>query len=140
MAGTALRLATSAALLATLALPLAAQRPGDRLLVCNKSADTVSVFDAVTRAEIATLPTGEAPHEIAVSPDGCTAVVTNYGRQRAGRTLTILDVPGAAVRGTLRLAGDPCQQQLGQFAAVRFQAALLQGYFLGQQLQKLLGR
>ena len=105
MVGTASRHFSSAALLALLVAPLTAQQPGDRLLVCNKSADTVSVFDVVTRAEIATLPTGEAPHEIAVSPDGCTAVVTNYGRQRAGRTLTILDVPGAAVRGTLRLAG-----------------------------------
>ena len=107
MAGTALRLPTSAALLAALALPLAAQRPGDRLLVCNKSADTVSVFDVVSRAEVATLPTGAAPHEVAISPDGCTAVVTNYGRQRAGRTLTVVDVRAGEVRSTVALAPDP---------------------------------
>ena len=42
------------------------------LLVANKTDDTVDLVDPATGKSGATLPTGHAPHEIAVSPDGST--------------------------------------------------------------------
>ena len=74
------------------------------LLVLNKSDDTVSFIDLASRAVNATLPTGDAPHEIAVAPDGKTAVVTNYGdAQKPGKTLTVIDVPTRKVLRTIDL-------------------------------------
>lgn len=78
----------------------------DTLLVANKSDDTVDLINLDTGRSAATLPTGHAPHEIAVSRDGSTAVVTNYGsREIPGNTLTVVDVQLAKVSRTLEL-GD----------------------------------
>ncbi len=63
------------------------------LIVLNKSDHTASLIDVGKRAVVATLPTGVAPHEVAVSPDGRLAVVANYGTgQQPGNSLTVLDV------------------------------------------------
>jgi DNA-binding beta-propeller fold protein YncE len=67
---------------------------------------TATLLDAATGRVLATLPTGEGPHEVAVSHDGRLAVVSNYGvRGKPGSTLTVIDVPGARVARTLTLAG-----------------------------------
>jgi len=43
--------------------------------------------------EVVRLDTGNGPHEVAVSPDGRTAVACNYGTRGApGRTLTVIDL------------------------------------------------
>ncbi len=47
-----------------------------RLLVGNKSADTVWALDTDTGQRVVEYATGPAPHEIAVSADGHRAVVT----------------------------------------------------------------
>lgn len=74
------------------------------LLVGNKAEATLSLIDLATGKVAATLPTGTAPHEVAVSPDGKLALVTNYGTGPApGSTLTLVDVPGAKVVRTLDL-------------------------------------
>jgi len=88
------------------ALPLAAQAaPGaDRLLVCNKAAHSLSIFDPATREELAVVPTGTGPHEVAVSPDGRLAVVSDYGAQQPGSTLTVVDLSTNTVARTLPLA------------------------------------
>ena len=83
-----------------LAFALLAAMPAlaGELLVGNKSADTVwrlSLEDGARHAEIAT---GAAPHEIAVAPDGRTAVVTNYGHQAPGNSLTVIGRDAAQVR------------------------------------------
>ncbi|MEE4146242.1 MAG: YncE family protein [Halieaceae bacterium] len=82
--------------------------PGSRaatLLVANKSEATVSLFDLPTAQLRTTLPTGVGPHEVAVSPDGQRALVSNYGtRELPGNSLTVVDVPGARVIGTITLA------------------------------------
>lgn len=75
----------------------------DRLLVCNKQDASVSIFDPATRRELAVLPTGEGPHEVAVAPDGRTAVVSDYGGQRPGSTLTVIDVVAMKVQRTIAL-------------------------------------
>lgn len=82
----------------------AAAEPAGTLLVLNKSDDTVSLVDLETKQVRGTLPTGDGPHEVAVSPDGKTAVVSNYGdNQHPGNTLTVIDVPGKKVVRTIEL-------------------------------------
>ncbi|MCP4200609.1 MAG: beta-propeller fold lactonase family protein [bacterium] len=78
--------------------------PAETLLVANKSDATVDLLDPVSGTKRATLPTGNAPHEIAVSPDGTTAVITNYGdRQKPGSSLTVVDIRRAEVLRTIGL-------------------------------------
>lgn len=62
------------------------------LLVGNKSADTVWRLSLKDGRRTGEFRTGEAPHEIAVSPDGRIAVVTNYGGVQSGNTLSVLDL------------------------------------------------
>ncbi len=77
------------------------------LLVANKSEATVSLMQLPAGNIVATLPTGHAPHEVAVSPDGRRALVSNYGdRERPGDTLTLVDIPSAQVAGTIDLPGQ----------------------------------
>jgi YVTN family beta-propeller protein len=73
------------------------------LIVLNKAEATASLIDLSRGSAVAVVPTGEGPHEVAVSPDGRFAVVANYGRQAAGATLTVIDVPGARVEKTVDL-------------------------------------
>ena len=74
------------------------------LLVLNKSDNTVSLIDLATKKTVATIPTGVAPHEVAVSPNGKLAVVANYGTgAQPGNTLTVIDVPGKKQLKTIDL-------------------------------------
>lgn len=83
---------------------LAAQSQSGVLLVVNKSESTLSFMDLGTGREVAEVPTGHAPHEVAVSADGRWAYVTDYGTgPRAGNTVTIVDVPGRRAVGTIDL-------------------------------------
>jgi YVTN family beta-propeller protein len=92
--------------LALTILALGSAADGETLLVANKSDDTVDLLDLATGKSHATLPTGVAPHEIAVSPDGRTAVIANYGdRDTPGSTLTVVDISAARVARTVDL-GD----------------------------------
>lgn len=92
--------------LATAFAPLAAQvpdRPGT-LIVTNKAPATATFIDVATGRTLATLPTGHGPHEIVLSADGSTAVITDYGTgPQPGRTLTVLDVPNRRVARTIDL-------------------------------------
>ena len=74
------------------------------LVVANKSDASVSLVDTVSGEIRATLPTGNAPHEVAVSPDGTLALVGNYGtRDEPGSSLTVIDVSAAKVVKTIVL-------------------------------------
>ena len=55
------------------------------LIVLNKAEASVSLLDAASGGELYKLPTGAGPHEVAVSPDGRTAVVANYGQTFSGK-------------------------------------------------------
>jgi len=74
------------------------------LVVLNKGAASASLLDPTDGSTVATLPTGEGPHEIAVSPDGRRAVVTNYGAERPGSSLTVLHLAGRVAGRTIDLA------------------------------------
>jgi DNA-binding beta-propeller fold protein YncE len=92
------------ALLLTLAALDGSSIVASTLLVANKSDDTVSLVSVPDGKVRATLPTGSGPHEVATSPDGALAVVSNYGRREgAGSTLTVVDVASAKVQRTVDL-------------------------------------
>lgn len=74
--------------LAPVAILLAGPGAAQTLLVGNKGEDTVSVIDLASGGELARMPTGKAPHEIAVSPDGRQAAVVAYG----GTSIDLFDI------------------------------------------------
>lgn len=75
-------------------LALCAPLPGwcADLLVSNQAADSVWRLSAQDGRKRGEYRTGDSPHEIAVSPDGRTAVVSNYGSEVAGSSLSVLDL------------------------------------------------
>jgi YVTN family beta-propeller protein len=100
---------TITAALALAALGLAttahAQRPsGDVLVVANKQDATASIIEVSSGRTLALLPTGQGPHEAAVSHDGRWAVVTDYGAQTPGSSLTIIDLDSLKVARRIDLA------------------------------------
>ena len=62
------------------ALLLAAPAAAETLLVGNKGEDTLSLIALASGEELARLPTGKMPHEIAISPDGKQAAVVATSR------------------------------------------------------------
>ena len=80
-------IAVFAALLVGCSGPVAAQEEpakravGPVLLIGNKGEDSLSFVDLATGQELGRQPTGKAPHEIAISPDGKKAAVVAYGGQ-----------------------------------------------------------
>lgn len=90
----------------TLATPGAAQVPAGlqgTLLVLNKAQATVTFIDLASGDKVATLPTGQGPHELVISSDGRWAAATDYGTRAGGNTLTIIDVSGINIARTLDL-------------------------------------
>jgi DNA-binding beta-propeller fold protein YncE len=73
------------------------------LVVTNKAPSTATIIDMASGRTLATLPTGNGPHEVVMSSDGRWAVVTDYGAQQGGRTLTVIDVPALRVARTIDL-------------------------------------
>lgn len=100
-----MRTIISALALTLVASTTAAQSAGSgTLIVANMSDNTATVIDLDRQEVLATLPTGPAPHEIAVTGDGRYAVITNYGdRGIRGKSLTIIDLEAVAVARTIDL-------------------------------------
>ena len=72
----------------------------------NVTATAISptLIDVASKRVVATLPTGQGAHEVAVSRDGRWAVVSNYGvRGAPGNSLTVIDVASATVARTIDL-------------------------------------
>lgn len=67
------------------------------LIVLNKSANSVMFIDPIAMKVTSSLPTGEGPHEIAISPDGKWAYVANYGHQKNGNSIDVFDVEKKAL-------------------------------------------
>ena len=84
-----------------------AQLPGGglagTLVVTNKGPSTATIIDVRSGRTLATLPTGSGPHEVVLSSDGRWAVVTDYGSQQDGRTLTVIDIPALRIARTIDL-------------------------------------
>ena len=63
------------------------------LLVLNKGDSTLAFVDPTSLQVIAKVPTGNAPHEVAVSTDGRVALVANYGTgPEPGSTISIISI------------------------------------------------
>ena len=78
--------------------------PRGTIVASNMNDNTATVIDAATGRVLATLPTGEGPHEVATSHDGRWAVVSNYGvRGKAGNSLTVIDIAHVSVARTIDL-------------------------------------
>ncbi len=87
----------------------------DLLLVLNKSDHEAALVDPSSLEIVRKIRTGNGPHEVAVSPDGRRAYVSNYGltgvfregerKDEAGNTLSVLDLARRAVIATFGL-GD----------------------------------
>src|ERR1700722_1186334 len=96
--------------LCALALPALA----DTVVVVCKSDFQLALVDPATEKVLVKLPTGLGPHEVAVSPDGRTAYVSNFGRysvypagdtahDKAGNTITVVDLLERKVKATFDL-------------------------------------
>lgn len=81
-------------------LLLAAPAAAETLLVGNKGEDTLSLIALASGEELARLPTGKMPHEIAVSPDGKQAAVVAYG----STTIDVFDVASRTKIRTIDLS------------------------------------
>jgi YVTN family beta-propeller protein len=77
----------------------AAAATGPVLLVGNKGEDSVSFVELSSGRELARVPTGRMPHEIAISPDGRQAAVVAYG----GTTVDLFDVASRTKLKTIDL-------------------------------------
>ncbi|MCP5000166.1 MAG: beta-propeller fold lactonase family protein [Hyphomicrobiales bacterium] len=75
------------------------------LLVGNKFEGTVSFIDLDSGQETKRIETGGSPHEIAMSPDGKTAVVVSYMDEGyVGEELNVFDVETAMLKNTISTA------------------------------------
>ena len=61
------------------------------LLILSKAARTLSLVDPVTLRVLAAVPVGPDPHEVAATPDGRFAYVSDYGFGRY-HTLSVVDL------------------------------------------------
>jgi len=73
-------------------LPAQTVTPSPALVVLNKADSQLAIIDPATLKVVAKVGTGNIPHEVVVSPDGKIAVATNYGPQRNGTTISVIDL------------------------------------------------
>jgi YVTN family beta-propeller protein len=85
-----------ALLLFTALSSMTAQRSSASLLILNKEDNALAVIDPASLKVLGTVPTGAGPHEVAVSPDGKWAYVSNYGSfgpaGSPGHTVSVIDL------------------------------------------------
>ena len=84
--------------------PLVASAHGE-LLVGNKSDDTIWRLSLQDGSRLGEIASGSGPHEIAVTADGRTAIVTDYGQQQPGSSLTVLDTAQGKASRSIDLDG-----------------------------------
>jgi YVTN family beta-propeller protein len=103
------------ALLAALLMAAAlASASAQTLLVLNKEG-SLAIVDPAAGKVLATVRTGEQPHEVAASTDGRLAFVSNYGSGDApGHTLSVIDI--AARKEIHRVDLSPLSRPHGLWA------------------------
>ena len=84
--------ATALAIFLSTALPGIAGAAEPRLLALSKSESLLLVVDPQSLKVLARVPTGDNPHEVCASNDGKLAIVSNYGAQTPGSTLSVIDI------------------------------------------------
>ena len=92
----------------------------ETLLVVRKTDNAVDFMDPGSGLRLASVLTGNAPHEISVSRDGKRAVVSNYGtREHPGSTLSIVDLEQPQEVKRIDLAPHTRPHGVAWFAADR---------------------
>jgi YVTN family beta-propeller protein len=80
------------------------------LIMIDKLGSLVRFFDPNTLKEISTLTIEGTPHELAISPDGKTAYVPNYGdgvygrNPNPGHTIAVIDLATRKVRANIDIS------------------------------------
>ncbi|WP_169054099.1 beta-propeller fold lactonase family protein [Nitratireductor sp. XY-223] len=96
--------------LAALSVPVVA----NTLVVGNKFDGTVSFIDLDSGKEITRSPAGGSPHEVAISPDGKTAVVVSYKEEGyVGEELNLFDVATGNLQKTISIAPHRAPHGIG---------------------------
>src|SRR6476659_1084769 len=88
----------------------AQERPAT-LLVLNKDDATLAAVDPATGKILGTVPTGEGPHEVAVSGDGRWAFAANYGAQTPGSSISMIDL--SSMKESRRIDVSPLRRPHG---------------------------
>src|SRR5271154_3420983 len=103
---------------ALLALATAAANAQGTLLVANQKDHTLSIIDAASAKQIATIPEDRITgHEVTTSPDGRTAYLPIYGDAGVGRPGTdgqemlVIDIPSRKITGVVDF-GHPVRPHL----------------------------
>ena len=71
------------------------------LLAPEKGSNHVSVFDPLAGKLLYRLDVNAGPHEVRSSTDLQTVVVSNYGKEKPGHSIGVIDVPGKKVVRTI---------------------------------------
>jgi uncharacterized repeat protein (TIGR01451 family) len=99
--GAALRLGFTAALVAAFSATLAQAQPF--AYITNAGSDTVSVIDTSTNTVTATVPVGNTPSGVAVTPDGAFVYVTN----QFGDNVSVIDTSTNTVTAIVPVGDRP---------------------------------
>ena len=93
-AGSRQRITLTLSLAATLVMGVyrTQAQPIGHIVVVNKAESNLSLINLTDLQEVTKIETGADPHEVAVSPNGLTAVVTNYGSQQPGKSLSVISL------------------------------------------------
>lgn len=77
--------------------------PGGAAYVSEPENDSVTVINPTTRKKLKTIPVGERPESLAVSPDGKTVYVTD----KEDEDVTLIDTATNASLGSIPVGGEP---------------------------------
>jgi YVTN family beta-propeller protein len=78
-------------------------RPDALVYIANLHSDTVSVVDTGTGMVVDSVPVGDGPDSVAVSPDGSRVYVTNS----ASDTVSVIDARTRTVIATVAVGDEP---------------------------------
>jgi len=101
--------------MATAQAQTASTLPTPALVVLNKSDATLAIVDPASGKVVGRVPTGEGPHEVAVSADGLLAFASNYGAQTPGSTISVIDL--STQKELRRVDVSPMRRPHGLFVA-----------------------
>jgi YVTN family beta-propeller protein len=79
--------------------------PSPALLVLSKEESFLAIVDPATLKVVGKVDTGAHPHEVATSADGKIAIVTNYGNDHAGTTMSEIDLASRSEVGKVTFPG-----------------------------------
>ena len=99
--------------------------PSDRAAVCLSMNNTLAIINLTTGQIESEIPVGVAPYDVAISPDGKTACVSNWGGRRAtpqdktaksAGTDVVIDNHGSSATGTVSLIDLATNKQIAEIA------------------------